>query len=118
MRSRYEDIESYITKDGSIIKELIHPNTQSNAIQSIAEATVPAGIETALHCHAVSEEIYHIIRGNGLMTLGNEKFSVHPGDTVLITPNTPHQILNTDKHDLVFLCVCSPAYSHDDTILL
>ena len=118
MQSRYEDITSYITKDGSSIKELMHPDNHANNNQSLAEATVPPGVKTALHYHVKSEEIYHITRGKGDMTLGNNTFTVGVGDTILIRPNTPHQILNTEKSDLVFLCVCSPAYSHEDTILI
>jgi len=36
----YEEIEPYITKDGSIIRELIHPAVHGNSNQSLAEATV------------------------------------------------------------------------------
>ena len=118
MRTRSEEIASYITKDGSSIKELMHPDSHPNKNQSLAEATVPAGVETALHMHSLSEEIYYITSGKGLMTLNKDRFPVCQGDTILIPPDTPHQILNTESDDLVFLCVCSPAYSHQDTILL
>ena len=118
MRTRYENINSYTTKDGSSIKELMHPDSHASNNQSLAEATVPPGVKTALHYHSASEEIYHITHGKGNMTLGDNTFSVSVGDTILIKPNTPHQILNTEQHDLVFLCVCSPAYSQQDTILL
>ncbi len=118
MRTRYEEISCYTTKDGSSIKELMHPSLHHNKNQSLAEATVPKDVKTALHYHSLSEEIYYITSGKGIMTLGEESFSVSTGDTILIPPNTPHQILNTGIDDLVFLCVCSPAYSHEDTILL
>lgn len=118
MITHYNDIPNYITKDGSTIRELLHPDSHGNVNQSIAEATVPAGIQTQQHLHKLSEEIYHITSGAGLMTLGDEEFPVKPGDSILIPVNTPHQILNNHTQDLVFLCVCSPAYSHEDTILL
>ncbi|MEA2311536.1 MAG: hypothetical protein QOE28_1504, partial [Solirubrobacteraceae bacterium] len=37
---------------------------------------------------------------------------------VVIAPGTPHQLLNDGGDPLVLLCCCSPAYSHDDTVLL
>lgn len=118
MRTRYEQIESYITKDGSTIRELMHPDTQGNSKQSLAEAIVPPGVRTELHLHQQSEEIYFIVAGEGEMTLGEEIFNVTVGDTICIPPNTPHQIFNFKQTDLKFLCACSPAYSHEDTILL
>lgn len=118
MRTRYEQLESYTTKDGSTIRELMHPDTQGNRQQSLAEATVPPGVKTALHLHKQSEEIYYIVAGEGEMTLGENTFNVTVGDTVCISPNTPHQIFNFTQTDLKFLCACSPAYSHSDTELL
>ena len=50
--------------------------------------------------------------------LGDEVFSVHEGDTVCISPNTPHCIKNIGESPLHILCCCSPAYSHEDTELL
>ena len=118
MRTSYEQIEAYITKDGSTIRELMHPTVHGNAQQSLAEATVPPGITTALHCHKQSEEIYFILAGEGKMTLGESTFNVTVGDTICIPPNTPHQIFNFNEFELKFLCACSPAYSHEDTVLL
>ena len=118
MHTRYSEISNYITKDGSIIRELMHPLQHGNLNQSLAEATVPVGVITHLHLHKCSEEIYHITKGNGEMTLGDMNFSVSVGDTICIPANTAHQIKNTGHTNLVILCVCSPAYSHDDTALV
>tara|TARA_R110002096_G_scaffold299200_3_gene493648 strand:- start:860 stop:1216 length:357 start_codon:yes stop_codon:yes gene_type:complete len=118
MHTHYQHISAYKTKDGSTIRELMHPDTHHNHNQSLAEATVNAGICTELHLHKKSEEIYHITHGEGIMTLGDNQFHVQTGDTVFIPPNTPHQISNTGSNDLVFLCACSPAYSHEDTFII
>src|SRR6187551_3584367 len=94
-KSSYEDIVPYTTKDGSEIRELMHPAQHGNRLQSFAEATVQPGMRTALHQHRTTEELYHITRGQGRMTLGTEGFDVGPGDTVCIPPGTPHCIENT-----------------------
>ncbi|RPJ77826.1 MAG: cupin domain-containing protein [Alphaproteobacteria bacterium] len=114
----YEKIEPYITKDGSIIRELMHPAAHGNSTQSLAEATVPAGGKTFLHKHSASEEIYHIMEGSGIMTLGSEEVEVKKGDTICIAPGNPHRIQNTGNMPLKILCCCAPAYSHDNTELL
>ncbi len=118
MRTRYKDAPPYVTKDGSVIRELMHPARHAVRNQSLAEARVAPGGSTALHVHRVSEELYHVTQGQGRMTLGREVFDVAAGDTVLIPPGTPHDIANTGSGELVILCCCAPAYDHDDTVLL
>lgn len=92
MKTRLADIAPYITKDGSEIRELMHPEQHGNRSQSLAEAVVPSGTRTLLHRHLTSEELYHVTAGEGLLTLGDEKMKVSPGDTALIPPGTPHCI--------------------------
>jgi mannose-6-phosphate isomerase-like protein (cupin superfamily) len=118
MYTTYHKIQSYITKDGSEIRELMHPAVHGNRNQSFAEATVPPGAQTALHRHKLTEEIYHITHGAGRMTLGAERFAVTVGDTICIAPGTPHCMENTGEAPLKILCACSPAYSHADTELI
>ena len=118
MTSRYAAIAPYLTKDGSEIRELMHPSVHGNRAQSLAEATVPPGAETLLHRHRLTEELYHVTAGTGLMTLGERTFEVRAGDTVCIPPGTPHRIRSIGGEPLRILCCCSPAYSHDDTELL
>jgi len=118
IKTGYGNIQPYTTKDGSLIRELMHPNLHGNSRQSLAEALIPPGSATLLHRHGISEEIYHITQGNGFMTLGDETFPVTTGDTICILPETPHQIQNTGKTPLKLLCCSAPPYSHDDTELL
>lgn len=118
MKSEYQKLTPYITKDGSEVRELMHPDHHPVRNQSLAEATVPPGTTTQLHKHLLSEEIYHITAGTGQMTLGDETFDVGHGDTLLIPPGTPHAIENSGEHDLVMLCSCSPPYSHADTEII
>ena len=116
--TRYSEIQPYTTKDGSQIRELLHPDSHGNSEQSLAEARVSPGTETILHRHHKTEELYHITAGCGLMTLGEEQFPVCVGDTVLIPPGTAHRIRCEGENELVILCCCSPAYAHEDTELL
>lgn len=114
----YATVPAYITKDGSEIRELMHPNRHGNQAQSLAEATLHPGTKTQLHRHFKTEEIYHMTAGTGLMTLGAQQFTVQAGDTVLIPPGTPHCIASMGDTTLRMLCCCSPAYDHADTELL
>jgi mannose-6-phosphate isomerase-like protein (cupin superfamily) len=117
VKTRYQDLPVYITKDGSLIRELMHPARHGKAHQSLAEATISPGFETALHKHLRTEELYHIVAGRGVMTCGQECFEVGPGDTVHIPPGTLHCIRNNGPEPLRILCCCAPAYAHEDTVL-
>jgi mannose-6-phosphate isomerase-like protein (cupin superfamily) len=117
-KSEYSKIQPYTTKDGSIIRELFHPNIHGNMQQSLAESTVQVGTETLLHKHVEAEELYHIIAGKGFIVLGDAEIDITVGDTVCILPGTAHKIRNTGEVPLRILCCCSPAYSHEDTELI
>ena len=103
----------YITKDGSTIREILKASNQS-----LAEATVLPGQTTAAHYHIKTEEIYYILSGQGLMFLKEDEKEVGTGDAILIPPGQRHSIRNTGSDDLVFLCCCTPGYSHEDTVLV
>ncbi len=118
MKTRYTEIPVYTTKDGSEIRELMHPAVHGNRLQSLAEATVAPGCRTLRHRHALTEELYHVTSGRGLMILGEARFEVGAGDTVHIAPGTPHCIEALGEESLTILCCCTPPYSHEDTELL
>ncbi len=117
-RLRREERAAFETKDGSTVLELVHPSFSAARGQSVAEARVPAGGRTHPHLHRRSEELYLFTAGRGRMTLGSESFEVGPGDSVVIPPGTPHGLRADGEEELVLLCVCAPAYSHEDTVLL
>jgi mannose-6-phosphate isomerase-like protein (cupin superfamily) len=117
-KTQYADMKPFVTKDGSLVRELMHPAVHGNKDQSLAEAIVPVGVSTLLHRHLKSEELYHIIEGDGVMSIGDRHLSVSARDTVYIPRGMPHKIRNSGSVPLKILCCCYPAYSHDDTELL
>jgi mannose-6-phosphate isomerase-like protein (cupin superfamily) len=114
---RLEQRESFVTADGSSIRELAGAPSGNAAHQSLAEATVPPGGETAAHYHRSSEEIYLFMSGMGTMRLADAEAPVRAGDCVVIAPGAVHKLLNPGPEPLVLLCCCAPAYSHEDTVL-
>lgn len=108
----------FLTKDGSEIRSILDTTNSTAARQSLAEATVPPGGKTETPSHRQSEEMYYILRGRGVMTLEGERREVEPGDGILIPPGARHRIENLGREPLVFLCCCSPPYTHEDTVLV
>ena|SRR5690242_12725194 len=115
---RREHRESFITADGSSIRELAGIPSGNAVNQSLAEATVPPGGATIAHFHRRSEEIYMFMDGTGRMRLGDEERPVRAGDCVVISPGVAHKLWADEQQPLVLLCCCAPAYSHEDTVLL
>lgn len=115
VKTSLHKIKPYVTKDGSLIRELMHPKFHGNDKMSFAQAVIEPGCSTISHIHKSVEEIYHIAQGTGQMSLGGEKFSIAPGDTVCISPNQPHSVKNTGHEPLIIFCCCAPPYSHEDT---
>jgi mannose-6-phosphate isomerase-like protein (cupin superfamily) len=115
---RRDDREPFITVDGSEIRELAGIPSGNAQNQSLAEAIVPARGDTVEHYHRATEEIYLFTRGRGQMRLGDDEFGVRAGDCVVIPPGTKHKLWADADAELVLLCCCAPAYSHEDTVLL
>lgn len=102
--------EPFTTKDGSTIRELHH--TQ---LQSLAEATLEPDQATERHYHRETEEIYFVRKGSGTMEVDGDTRKIRPGDAVLIPAGAWHSLENDGNSELIFLCVCSPPYRHEDT---
>ena len=117
MKTGYAEIEPFVTKDGSMIRELMHPGQHAPSTMSFAEASIEPGGTTLSHFHRTSEEIYHVIHGMGTMRLGETEFDIRVGDTIMIAPGTPHNVTNTGNAQLKILCVCHPPYADVDTQL-
>jgi mannose-6-phosphate isomerase-like protein (cupin superfamily) len=115
--SNLDRLDSFITLDGSAIRELAGPAWTAARNQSLAEASVPPGAETFEHLHRESEELYYFVAGAGRLRVGDDERNVRAGDCAVIPPRVEHKLWNTGAVPLVLLCCCAPAYSHEDTVL-
>jgi mannose-6-phosphate isomerase-like protein (cupin superfamily) len=111
------EVQPFITKDGSEIRELLAHRNSGIRQQSLAEARLPAGQSTQEHYHSQTEEIYYIVSGKGRMRIENEERTVGPGDAIAILPGRKHKLWNIGEQPLHLLCCCAPAYEHADTVI-
>jgi len=112
-----DDIKPFVTKDGSIIKEIFRPDNSDFVGGGVAHATIPVGEKSVTHIHKKSQEIYYILRGSGIISIEDESRAVNPGDSIFIQPQSAHNIRNAGKEDLELLCFSIPEYTHEDTVL-
>lgn len=108
------DCEEFVAGDGSLLRELLHPDKMEAEIRySLAHARVAPGEATRPH-RLASSEVYYVIGGCGRMFIGNESQVVGAGCAVYIPPNATQFIENTGDDDLVFLCIVDPAWREQD----
>jgi mannose-6-phosphate isomerase-like protein (cupin superfamily) len=100
----------YFFEEGCHILEL--SNTADDPAVSIARARVEPGVTTRLHrLHGVVER-YVILKGKGLVDVGEMRDRVmREGDMVIIPPLIPQRITNVGGEDLVFLAICTPRFT-------
>ena len=110
-------VPSFITKDGSEIRELLAHRNSAIRNQSLAEARLPVGASTQEHYHPKAEEIYYITHGKGRMRIEAETRDVKTGDAIAIPPGKKHKLWNIGPEPLRLLCCCAPAYEHTDTVI-
>ncbi len=63
----------------------------------------PPGTRNDLHSHDDRETIYYIAKGEGLVTVGDEKQRLSKGDVVFMPLKTTHQVVNQGKETLIIL---------------
>jgi mannose-6-phosphate isomerase-like protein (cupin superfamily) len=115
--SRYAQIESFVTLDGSQIREWAGPVSAPAQNQSLAEATIPVGGATTEHYHRNTEELYLVSAGDGRLVIDGEERTIAGGDCALIPPGARHKLFNVGAVPLRIICACAPAYSDEDTRL-
>ena len=104
------------TPHGSQIRPLIDRTTSGITACSLAEEILPPGRAVIPHRHRQIEEIYYIVSGNGVMTVGGERREVGPGDAIYIPRETRHTLENTGDAPIRLLLVCGPAFFYDDSV--
>jgi len=107
--------DPYVTLDGSRVTELLRPERGGPRNLSVAEAVVEPGQSTRRHRHGRSDEVYYILEGKGVVTLGANSYAVEPGSCLLLPAGAVHSARCEGEAPLRILCLCAPPYTHEQT---
>lgn len=91
---------------------LIGTRNTKNAGISLQISEIPVDSEQPVHSHA-PEQCYYIIRGRGLMFIGDEERAGGPGDAIHVPPNMKHGMKNLGGETLEYLTANAPAFDGD-----
>lgn len=93
---------------GALSKALVHPETTGSRLVDYRISTYQPMAYVERHVHKVQEQVYHVLDGEGLMTVGDERRVVRRHDVIFIPPGIWHAIENTGLGDLTFIVVTTP----------
>jgi mannose-6-phosphate isomerase-like protein (cupin superfamily) len=104
-----ETAPRYIRPEGVTSYLLASPRTSSAEHLTTTLAVIQSGREQRIHSHP-PEQVYFILEGNGLMTVGDETQKVGPGDCIFISSGQPHGLKNDGHVTLRYFSAAAPAY--------
>jgi len=93
---------------GALSKALVRPETcRSRRIDHRISCYQPMA-HVAEHVHQVQEQVYHVLEGEGMLTLDDRKVMLRRHDYVFVPPGVRHSFANNGLVPLVFLVVTTP----------
>lgn len=66
------------------------------------------GQQHQLHSHEGMDKAYVVLRGEGTITVGEERHVAREGDIVIAPSGIPHAVENTGERKLILLAVLAP----------
>ncbi len=118
VKSEYSSAQPFMCQDGTLTRNLMHPDIHGTHNASLVETVVPPLERSALVRHEFSDAIYHFIEGRGSMRIGERVLSVEPRDTVYIPMGQQHQVENSGDCFLRILCFAVPAARDADKTIV
>jgi len=106
--NRPEGITSYL---------LASPRTSQAHHLTTSLVHVQPGGEQKTHSHP-PEQVYFILEGAGVMSVGAETQAVAVGDCIFIPADTPHGIRNEGQEPLRYFTAAAPAFETSDLLAL
>lgn len=85
------------------IKNGLDLNDISENIAAVYDTSLSPGEVIEPHSHPDFEELYYILSGYGIMTIGEEKKEISRNDVVYIPQEDVHTLMNTAEVPLRFL---------------
>jgi quercetin dioxygenase-like cupin family protein len=93
---------------GALSKALVAPGTTGSRLIDYRISTYRPMAYVKRHAHKTQEQVYHVLEGEGLMEIGDERRVVRRHDVIFLPPGVAHAIQNSGLGDLTFIVVTTP----------
>ena len=70
---------------------------------------LPPMLDTPMHVHSKEDEVFYVLDGRHVITLGEEEHELGPGESIFLPRGVPHaqrRVVPGEGHQLV---ICTPA---------
>jgi len=115
---KLKDCKETTAGDRTRLRELLHPDHDPAEIRySLAVAWLAPGARSQAH-RLKTVEVYYLVRGSGVMHVGDETAEVATGDAIYIPPDSLQWLENTGKDEVEFVCIVDPAWRPEDEQIL
>jgi quercetin dioxygenase-like cupin family protein len=94
---------------GALSKALVGPQNSGSKKIDFRISRYAPNAYVQEHAHRIQEQVYYVLEGEGLLTLGKEKHLMRAHDYVYVPPGVRHSFTNTGLAGLVFLVITTPA---------
>ena len=93
---------------GALSKALVRPETCGSRRIDFRISSYQPMAYVAEHVHQVQEQVYHVLSGEGSLTLDDKRVTLRQHDYVFVPPGVRHGFTNNGTVPLVFLVVTTP----------
>ena len=99
-----------LTRNDGLVSHILHSQHEvSETDLTITWVDVEPGARQVRHEHN-PEQVYVILSGTGIMTVGDDERTVAAGDLVHIPSNTEHSLENTGDRPLEYVSAATPSF--------
>lgn len=91
---------------GVQMKKLLTP--ADNELANVSQVRVPPGSEVGRHVHATQVETVYILKGQGLLTIGDRSTAMTPGSLVAIPSGCEHSLSNSGSEPIELIAFFTP----------
>jgi quercetin dioxygenase-like cupin family protein len=111
-RTMYRDSESLAARQEEswgALRWLANAGIGNAERLTLGHVIIKAGTSNPRHCHRTCEEVLYLLRGTVTHTLGDESFTMQPGDTISIPAGIFHNGINSGAEDAEMIIAYSTA---------
>ena len=101
---------------GALSKELAGPETVGSSRVDFRISRYAPMAYVQEHQHQIQEQVYYVLEGEGVLTLGDQSHLMRPHDYVYVPPGVRHSFTNTGLDGLVFLVITTPASDEEQEV--
>jgi mannose-6-phosphate isomerase-like protein (cupin superfamily) len=101
---------------GALSKALVRPETCGSRRVDFRISCYQPMAHVQEHVHRVQEQVYHVLEGEGLLTLDDRRVLMRRHDYVFVPPGVRHSFTNHGTVPLVFLVVTTPVEDEETPV--